>query len=352
MLDKSLAAAGFEEWREEAGRLRANGRLVGNGVAYWIDKSGLGIYETAAVDIDPSGAVRVLTGGNSTGQGIETVLAQIAADELRVSPDSIEVIYGDTDLIPDGVGSWSSRTTVIGGSAVQGAARAAADKARRVASELLEAAAEDLRLADSRISVAGSPERGLTLGEIAAACDPVSSARRGEEPGLGAKHIYFDERMNYPYGVNLVQVELDGETGEVKIRRCFVSCECGRAINPMLVEGQTAGGVAQGLGGALLEEFLYDEAGQPRCASFVDYLLPTANEVPRVDVLVCEDAPTPGNPLQTKGVGESGIVGMGAAIANAVCDALGRPDAITSLPITPERVRQLVAEASLAAVSR
>src|SRR5262249_55936525 len=155
--------------------------------------------------------------------------------------------------------------------------------------------------------------------------------------------------LTYPYGASLVQVELDPETGNVRVQRCFVACEAGRAVNPLLLEGQAAGGMAQGLGGALLEEFRYDESGQPRCVSFADYLLPGAAEVPPVDVLVLEDAPSPSNPLGAKGMGESGIVGMGAAIASAVDDALGLPGAISELPIRPERVQVLIATASSAA---
>jgi CO/xanthine dehydrogenase Mo-binding subunit len=345
LLDKAVEAARFDEWRNEAERLRTAGRLVGTGIGCWIDKSGLGLYETAGIDVDPSGMVRVLTGGASTGQGIETVLAQIAAEELGVEPQSIEVVYGDTDLIPDGVGSWSSRTTVIGGSAVRVAAEATAQKARRVASRLLEASPADLVVEHGRVRVAGSPNRALTLGEIAAACTSTWAAEHGEEPGLGAREIYVDERMNYPYGVNLVEVEIDPETGGTSVRRCFVAVECGCAVNPMLVEGQTAGGMAQGLGGALLEELAYDESGQPRSASLMDYLLPSAAEVPPVEVLLLEDAPTPTNPLGAKGLGESGIVGMGAAVSAAIADALGRPGVAAQLPVTPERVRALVTDA-------
>jgi len=340
-LDKAVATAGYAAWTAEAAELRAAGRAVGTGAAFWIDKSGLGVYETAGIDVDTTGAVRVLTGGASTGQGIETVLAQIAADELGVEPAAIDVVYGDTDLVPDGVGSWSSRTTVIGGSAVRAAARATAEKARRVAADLLEASPGDLVLADGGVHVAGSPQRRLSLGEIAAACDPVASAARGEPAGLGAREVYVDERMNYPYGVNLVQVEVDRDTGAVSVRRCFVATECGRAVNPMLVEGQTLGGVAQGLGGALFEELVYDEDGQPRATTLMDYLLPSAPEVPPVDVLLLEDAPTPTNPLGAKGVGESGIVGMGAAVASAVADATSAGD-VARLPLTPERVKALL----------
>jgi carbon-monoxide dehydrogenase large subunit/6-hydroxypseudooxynicotine dehydrogenase subunit gamma len=343
LLRKAVAAAGLDGWRREAAALRDASRLVGNGLGFWMDKSGLGAYETAGIDVDPSGAIRLLTGGASTGQGIETALAQIAADELGVEPRQIEVVYGDSDLIPDGVGSWSSRTTVIGGGAVQKAARATAAKAKRVAAELLEVAPEDLELVAGRVTVAGSHERGLALGAVAAACDALSSLRRGESPGLGAREIHVDERMNYPYGVNLVQVELDRDTGAVEVRRCFVASEAGRAVNPLLIEGQVAGGVAQGLGGALLEQFTYDEHGQPRATSLVDYLLPTAVEVPGLEVLTLEDAPTPSSPLGAKGMGESGIIGMGAAVASAVDDALQRPGAIRSLPITPERILELLA---------
>jgi carbon-monoxide dehydrogenase large subunit/6-hydroxypseudooxynicotine dehydrogenase subunit gamma len=255
----------------------------------------------------------------------------------------VEVVHGDTDLIPDGVGSWSSRSTVIGGSAVLNAAKATADKARRVAAELLEAAPGDVVLAEGRAHVAGSPERGLALGDVAAACDAVSNRARGETPGLGAREIYVDPQMNYPYGVALAQVELDRETGAVTVQRYFCAYEIGRAVNPMLVEGQITGGVAQGIGGALLEELSYGEDGQPRSASFVDYLLPGATEVPPVGMLITEDAPTPSNPLGAKGAGESGIMAVGAAVAGAVGEALGDPRAVHQLPLTPERVKRLLA---------
>ena len=341
LLEKALLQSGFEDWEREVRELREEGRLVGTGVGYFLEKSGLGPYEEAAVEVDPTGSVRVLTGGASLGQGIETVLAQIAAEELEVRPEEIEVVHTDTDLLPDGVGSWASRSTVVGGSAVMLAAKATAEKALRVAAELLEASVDDLRLGESRVEVAGSPDRSLSLGEIAAACDPQRSAAMGEEPGLGARRTFSVEHMTYPYGVHLAQVEVDPETGGVEIRRYFVAYEVGRAINPTLVEGQLVGGAAQGIGGALLEEFAYDASGQPLASTFIDYLEPTAAEVPRVGTLVCEDAPSPDNPLGVKGAGEGGVVGCGAAIASAVEDALGMPGEISSLPITPDRVRTL-----------
>jgi CO/xanthine dehydrogenase Mo-binding subunit len=344
LLGKALEASDYEAWTGEIADARAQGRLAGTSVAYFADKSGLGVYETAGIDIGADGSVRILIGGASSGQGIETVMAQIAVGELGVPLEQVEVVHGDTDLIPDGVGSWSSRSTVIGGSAVLNAAKATADKARRVAAELLEAAPGDMVLADGRAHVAGSPDRGLTLGEVAAACDAVSSQARGEAPGLGAREIYVDPQMNYPYGVALAQVELDRETGAVTVQRYFCAYEIGRAVNPMLVEGQIIGGVAQGIGGALLEELAYGDDGQPRSASFMDYLLPGATEVPPVGTLITEDAPTPSNPLGAKGAGESGIMAVGAAVAGAVGDALGDPRAVVRLPLTPERVKRLIGQ--------
>jgi carbon-monoxide dehydrogenase large subunit/6-hydroxypseudooxynicotine dehydrogenase subunit gamma len=310
-----------------------------------MDKSGLGVYETGGIDVDVDGTIRVLTGGASSGQGIETVLAQIACEVLGVELDRIEVVHGDTDLVPDGVGSWSSRTTVIGGSAVLAAAQETAAKARRIGADLLEAAVEDVVLEDGRVHVAGSPGRAFSLGELAAAADPVASRQRGEEPGLGARTIYVDPAMNYPYGVGLGQVEVDPETGGVRLLRYHVAYEIGRAINPMLVKGQIAGGAAQGVGGALLEELTYDASGQPTATSFMDYLVPTASDLPEVGVLICEDAPTPTNPLGAKGAGESGIMPVGAVIAAGVEEALGAPGLVNDLPLRPDRVHAWAAEA-------
>ena len=346
LLDKALRHSGFEDWEKETQELRARGRLVGTGVGYFLEKSGLGPYEEAIVEVDPTGSVRVITGGASLGQGIETVLAQIAADQLSVPPEEIEVVHTDTDLLPDGVGSWASRSTVVGGSAVMLAAKATAEKALRVAAELLEASTGDLHLEASRVRVAGSSEKSVSLGEIAAACEPHGHALEDEAPGLGARRTFSVDHMTYPYGVHLAQVEVDPETGGVEILRYFVAYEVGRAVNPTLVEGQLIGGAAQGLGGALLEEFRYDEAGQPLAATFIDYMQPTAAEVPHVQTLICEDAPSPDNPLGVKGAGEGGTVGCGAAITSAIEDALGMPGTVSALPASPNRIRALVRHAN------
>jgi CO/xanthine dehydrogenase Mo-binding subunit len=346
LLEKAVAASGFDDWRGEAEALRAEGRLIGTGIGYFMDKSGLGVYETAGIDVDVDGTVRVLAGGASSGQGIETVMGQIVSETLGVAMEKIHVIHGDTDLIPDGVGSWSSRSTVIGGSATLIAARETAAKARRIAADVLEAELGDVVLEEGRAFVAGSPDRGLTLAEIAQAADTVSNTQRGELPGLGARSVYVDPAMNYPYGVGLGQVEIDRETGAVRLLRYFVAYEIGRAINPLLVRGQIAGGAAQGLGGALMEELTYDANGQPTATSFIDYMLPTASEMPDVGVLICEDAPTPTNPLGAKGAGESGIMPVGAVVASGIDDALGMPGVASRLPAHPERVRAWIAQAT------
>lgn len=352
LLEKAIEASDYERWREESRELRAQGRLVGTGVGYFMDKSGLGVYETAGIDVDLDGSVRVLAGGASSGQGIETVLAQIVSETLAVPMERISVVYGDTDLIPDGVGSWSSRSTVIGGSATLLAAQETAEKARRIAAAVLEAAVGDIVLEEGRAHVAGSPGQGLTLAQIAAAADTVSNLERGETPGLGARSVYIDPAMNYPYGIGLGQIEIDRETGAVTVLRYFVAYEIGRAVNPMLVKGQIAGGAAQGLGGALMEELTYDANGQPTATSFIDYMMPTASEMPPVGVLICEDAPTPTNPLGAKGAGESGIMPVGAVIAAGIEDALGVSGIATMLPAHPERVADWIAAAGAPADAR
>lgn len=336
-LDAALAAADFESWEKEAAELRQQGRLVGNGIGMLMDKAGLGLYETGAVDIDPSGRVRVRTGASSVGQGIETVLAQIVAEELEIDPDLIDVVHGDTELVPDGVGSWSSRSTVLAGGAARQAALDTIAKAKRLAAEMLEANVDDLVVRDGAIAVKGSDVQ-LSLAEIAGRWDGWSARLAGDEPGLGAQAVYLDEHMNYPYGVTLVQIEIDAATGAHTILRCFTTTEAGRAINPMLTRGQVVGAAVQGIGGALYEEFLYDETGQPTATSFMDYLLPGAEEMPDVEFFMTEDAPTPNNPFGAKGLGEVGLIAMGAAVAGAVDQALGTGDPVVRLPITPEEL--------------
>jgi carbon-monoxide dehydrogenase large subunit/6-hydroxypseudooxynicotine dehydrogenase subunit gamma len=341
-----LAAA-----QAEAGRLgygaaveegRRAGRLRGLGVAAFLEKSGLGPQETADVVVSRTGAVHVYSGGTSLGQGIETVLAQIAADALGVHPDQVSVVNGDTERQPFGGGSWASRSTVVAGSAVHAAAGAVRERAAEVAARMLEAAPGDLVITHGRISVRGDPGAAVTLAEVARATDPASPwLRPGEPAGLSARRRFEVAHMTYPYGVHLAVVDVDPGTGGVQVLRYLVAYEVGRAVNPALVAGQLRGGAAQGIGGALLEEFCYDENGQPQSATFMDYRVPTAAEVPPIDVLITQDSPAPGNPLGVRGAGEGGVSAAGAVLASAVRDALGLAGSVGRLPLTPARVQEL-----------
>jgi len=325
---------------------RGAGFLRGFGLAMFVEKSGLGPQETADVTVSKSGAVHVLSGGTSLGQGIQTVLAQIAADALGTDPGVIDVTTGDTAAQPFGAGSWASRSTVVGGSAVHQAATAVRQRAVQLAARMLEAAEEDLEVSGGSVGVRGDPGARVTLADIARAAEPASRyLRPGEPAGLSARRRFETAHMTYPYGAHAAVVEVDPGTGQVRVLRYLVAYEVGRAVNPMLVEGQLRGGVAQGLGGSLFEEFSYDEAGQPQAITFIEYRIPTAAEVPPVDVLLSQDFPAPGNPLGVMGAGEGGISAVGAAVANAVRDALGLAGGVGQLPLTPARVRRLAEQA-------
>jgi aerobic carbon-monoxide dehydrogenase large subunit len=341
-----LAAAVAEAERlgypAEVERGRRAGRRRGLGVAAFLEKSGLGPQDTADVMVSGTGAVHVFSGGTSLGQGIETILAQITADALGVSPEVVTVVNGDTDRQPFGGGSWASRSTVVIGSAVHVAASAVRARAGEVAARMLEVGPDDLVADPGGFSVRGDPEASVSLAEIARAAAPASRfLLPGEPAGLSARRRFDVSHMTYPYGVHVAVVEVDPGTGRVRVLRYLVAYEVGRAINPMLVEGQLRGGAVQGIGGALLEELSYDEAGQPQSTTFMDYRMPTAAEVPPIDVLVTEQAPSPGNPLGVKGAGEGGVSAAGAVLASAVRDALGLPGTVARLPLTPARVQAL-----------
>ena len=323
---------------------RRDGRLRGLGVAMFLEKSGLGPQETADVLVSSGGAVRVLSGGTSLGQGVETVLAQIAADALGVDLDAVSVVCGDTDLQPFGMGSWASRTTVVAGNAVHAAAQAVRERVTELAARMLEVAEDDLAVSGGTVSVRGDPAASVTLAEVARAAGPASKyLRPGEPAGLSARRRFDVAHMTYPYGVHIAVVDVDTGTGLVRVLRYLVAYEVGRAVNPTLVEGQLRGGAAQGIGGALLEEFAYDEAGQPQATTFIDYRMPTAAEVPPIDVLVTQQSPAPGNPLGVRGAGEGGISAAGAVLASAVRDALGLAGSVGRLPLTAARVQALAA---------
>jgi carbon-monoxide dehydrogenase large subunit len=347
LLDKALATVRWDELTAELRKRRSRGECAGAGLALFVEKSGLGPFDTARVSVDTSGLVEVVTGTASVGQGIETVVAQICADALGTDYRRVRVVHGRTDRIAFGMGAFASRSTVMTGEATRRAALHVRAKAIEVAAELMQQTVDVLEISDGKVvrkGRAGGPS--MTLGEIATALEPASKLRGGRTPGLSAEGWFHTDHMNYPYGVHVAVVQVDRDTGGATVERYLIAYDIGRAVNPMLIEGQLAGGFVQGVGGALLEEFLYDESGEPLCVSLADYLLPTAKEVPSVDVLISEDAPSPLNSLGVKGAGEGGINAAGAALAAAIDDAIGVPGAVTQLPVTPRRLRQFIKRAN------
>jgi carbon-monoxide dehydrogenase large subunit/6-hydroxypseudooxynicotine dehydrogenase subunit gamma len=343
LLDKTLAKIGWDELQEELRRRRAAGETVGAGLSVFVEKSGLGPFDGVRITVDTSGAVEVVTGAASVGQGVETVVAQICADALGVDYRNIRVVHGQTDRIAYGMGAFASRVTVMTGEATRIAASKVRDKAIAAAASLLQSSPDTLDIVDGKVVRKAVPQGpSVTLGEIAKALTPAAKLLGDASPGLSAEGWFESHHMTYPYGVHLAVVRIDCGSGAVTVERFLVAYDIGRAVNPMLVEGQICGGVAQGLGGALFEEFLYDARGEPLSVNFADYLMPTAREIPPIDILLTEDAPSPLNPLGLKGAGEGGANAVGAAIAAAIDDALGTPGAVTQLPVTPQRLRALL----------
>jgi carbon-monoxide dehydrogenase large subunit/6-hydroxypseudooxynicotine dehydrogenase subunit gamma len=343
LLDKALDAVGWVRLQADLQRRRAAGEAVGAGLAIFVEKSGLGPFECVHLSVDEAGAVEVVTGAASVGQGVETVLAQICADALGVDYRRVRVIHGQTDRIAFGVGAFASRVTVMTGEATRRAAAEVRRKATELAAVLLQRNMDQLDIVNGKIVTRdGDAGPTISLAEIARALAPTSKLRGEREPGLAADGWFHCDHMNYPYGVHIAVVRVDRETGGVTVERYLVAYDIGRAVNPMLVEGQIAGGFAQGLGGALLEEFCYDDRGEPLSVTFADYMMPTAREMPALQVVITEDAPSPLNALGLKGAGEAGVNAVGAAIASAIDAAIGIPGAVTRLPVTPQRMREIL----------
>lgn len=341
LLDKALARIGWDDVQAEVAQRRAAGETVGAGLGIFVEKSAPGPVDGVRVKVDASGTVEVITGGASIGQGFETVMAQICADALGVDYRNIRVLHGQTELIDYGFGAHASRATVMTGEATRAAATNLRAKALDMAADLLQAPAEVLDIVDGR-AVRTDTGASIGLDEIARNMAPASKALGDREPGLTAQGWYRTDLMAYPYGVHAAVVRVDRETGGVDVEKFLIAYDIGRSVNPMLVEGQLVGGFAQGLGGALYEEFVYDENGQPLSVTFADYLIPTLREMPEIDTLVTEDAPSPLNPLGLKGAGEGGINAVGAAIAAAIDQAIGIPGAVTQLPVTPRRMKAIL----------
>lgn len=355
---------GFSRRREES---RKRGRLTGLGFSFVLEPCGASVpdsytqgYDAATVRVDPSGKVTVLTGITSPGTGNETAVAQVVADELGVRLEDVAVIQGDTSICPYGLGNFSSRAAIVGVSSALLAARAVKEKILRIAAGILEASADDLEVEDGYIHVRGVSGRGIHLSELARFVYKNIYLVRGEEPGLEATRYFLtpnvyhtpDEegRINtyplYPYAANVALVEVDPETYEVRLLGYLVVHDCGTLINPGFVDGQVVGGVAQGIGGALLEELVYDARGQLLTSSFMDYLIPSSMEIPEITVHHHE-TPSPFTPLGSKGCGEGGAEGVSAAIASAIEDALsGYGIRIRATPLTPDKIWRLLRESS------
>ena len=346
MLEKLKAMIGYDEFvaREQAA-LRAQGRHVGVGIVCYVEGTGIGPYEGAKVQVQSSGRVSVATGIGTQGQGHFTSFAQIAADQVGVSVREVDVVTGDTDQFYWGAGTFASRGAVVAGNAVHQAATAVRGKILRTAAELFECAEADLVIAEGKVAIVGVPGRAISLGELAEHANPMRGAvRAGTEPGLEATSYFGPEYGATAAGMQAMIVEVDPETMMLKILKFAMVHDCGTLINPLIVEGQVQGGIAQGIGNAFYEKLAYDSEGQLQNASLADYLLPTALEVPHIE-LAHTVTPSPLNALGIKGVGEAGAIPVGPLFAQAIEDALGLPDRgieLLEIPLSPGRLWEIV----------
>jgi aerobic carbon-monoxide dehydrogenase large subunit len=353
-LRTALDLAGYDELRREQAERRARGELMGVGISFFteavgagprkhMDIAGLGMNDGAALRISPTGTAQLAISVQTQGQGHETTFAQIVSHELGISPADVEVVHGDTDTTPYGLGTYGSRSTPVSGAAAAVVARKVRDRARLVAAAMLEVSPEDLEWsadgsAPGRWIVRGDPEQGATIAQIALAARGAVSLPAGVEAGLDAETVYDPPNLTFPFGAYICVVDVDPGTGKVRVRRFVAVDDCGVQINPMIVEGQVHGGLTDGVGIALMEQLAFDENGNCLGASLMDYLIPTALEVPEWETGHTV-TPSPHHPLGAKGIGESATVGSPPAIVNAVCDALA-PLGVRhiDMPCTPGRV--------------
>ena len=354
-LDRALAMVDYTNFRIEQEQLRKQGRYLGIGLSCYIEACGLapsrvvgqlgaqaGLYESATVRIHPTGKVSVYTGSHQQGQGHETTFAQIVADRLGVPIDDVEIVHGDTGRVQFGMGTYGSRSCSVGGAAIVESLDKIVDKAKRIAAHMLEAAPVDIELTAGRFHVRGSPDRSKGLADISLAAYLAHSMPDGLEPGLEATSFFDPANFTYPFGTHIAMVEVDPETGQVTLLRYIAVDDVGNVINPMIVDGQLHGGIAQGVAQALWEGAEYDDNGQLATGSLMSYCVPKAHQLPffELDRTV---TPSPVNPLGTKGVGEAGTIASPPAVVNAVMDALG-PLGITHLdmPLTAPKVWQAI----------
>ena len=349
-LDKALSIVDYKALREEQARLRTQGRYLGIGFSTYVEICGMGPskampaggWESGAVRVDPTGKVTVLTGVSPHGQGQETTFAQIIADGLGVGIDDVRILHGDTDAVQYGIGTFGSRATAVGGTAMVLAMEKVKEKVVKIAAHLLEGNPQDIVLEDGKYFVKGNPTKALALSDISLAAHVANNLPPDTDPGLNETHFFEPSNFTYPFGTHVAVVEVDADTGEVEIRRYVAVDDCGKIINPMIVEGQIHGGIAQGLGQALYEEVVYDENGQMLTGSLMDYALPKAHNFPKFE-LASTVTPSPVNPLGVKGVGEAGTIGSTPAMVNAVVDALA-PFGVRyiDMPMRPEKIWRLM----------
>ncbi len=359
-LDKALQIVGYQELRAEQQRLRQQGRYLGIGISSYIEicgigpsflmPAGVGGWESCTIRVEPTGTVSVLTGVSPHGQGNETTFAQIVADELGVPIEHIEVIHGDTDVVSYGIGTFGSRSLAVGGAALMMSVTKVKDKAKQIAAHMLDVRPEDVTYADGEICVTSDPDRKKTLAEVAFTATDFNWMAMGGvpanlEPGLEATSRFEPGNATFPFGTHICVVEVDPDTGAYDIKRFVAVDDCGKVINPLIVDGQVHGGVAQGLAQTLYEEVVYDENGQLLTGSLMDYAMPKAPMVPTLETDRTV-TPTPVNPLGAKGCGEAGTIGAGPAVANAIIDALA-PFGVThmEMPFKPEKIWRLIQEA-------
>jgi carbon-monoxide dehydrogenase large subunit len=341
-LEAALKAAGYEEFRREQPPRRARGLWSGIGISGYVEGTAIGPFEGASVKLDLSGRVTVATGAVNSGQGHETSFAQVAADALGVPLDWVTVIGGDTAAVPFGVGTFASRSAVTAGSSIADACGQIREKLVRAAATALEAAPADIEIADGTVFVRGALSSALPLARLIQASMPTFARPGVASPDFEASAYHHVPTVTYASAVHVAQVEVDPGTGHVRLVRYVVAHDCGKIINPLIVEGQVHGGVAQGVGGALFEEMVYDEQGQLLTGSLMDYLVPTSMELPRIETVHLE-CPSPRNPLGVKGLGEGGAISPPAAIANAIEDALAPLGVrITGTPVSPARLLALI----------
>ena len=351
-LDKALDMVGYRQFREDQERARADGRYVGIGVSSYVEICGgapsaiattlgarAGLWESSLVRVHPTGKATVYTGSSSHGQGHETTFAQLASSELGIPVDDIDVVHGDTGQVPFGTGTFGSRSAAVGGGAIHMSVSKIKDKARKLAAHLLEAAEEDIVYEDGKIFVAGAPAQAKTIQEIAFAAHVYAEdLPEGIEPGLEATSYFDPKNFTWPSGTHIAVVEIDPDTGEVKLQRYVGVDDVGNVINPMIVDGMVHGGIAQGVGQALQEEAVYDDSGQLITGSMMDYAVPIAEDFPMYETSRTV-TPTPVNPMGVKGAGETATIAASPAVINAVVDALS-PLGVRhiDMPAKPEKV--------------